>query len=524
MYAAVKATESGKGTSAMNQLSGYFDRRLLAMLFATAVGLSIFLFHLPFAKDSYLVDDSADYLRAANTDFAAIYLNTNSASPVALHRLLKDPAFEAAPWDYLYFRGDNAALRHFHSPFSYYTMHVVSSMHGSDRDQRLLVSAVTASTCFAITMGLILLDVPAALAASLALLAGVQTSYTEVSVDPTPHSWYMLFAVLFLLLFSRYLVGHRFRTLALSAIALGFAFATLEFSLELILSVPLTIGYLWIFYRWPKSEIRALLKQIARAAPVFLGTTFVLWPGGWLRGGYLESYGVTGATVFFKNKHAFGSKLTAGVIYQKLFDNRVDILAIFLFFVLALAFLSIKRKLSIGSIVFSSYAIIAFGLGVADHFRLGTYVSEFLLFLIVAAGFLCRDVLEHTWGAWRRPAIAAACILLLLGSALEWSHRRNSMFYRPWLQPLMQTISAEIPKGETILVNDNWESLYAYLPGYDYEPTTAKNSNVPRTPARAADARFFLLENTTPPPPHTQLLHSYMTYPRGHSLNLYISK
>lgn len=512
MYTATQ-TETSTSTGALS-----------AILLAALIGIVVFAFHLQFATNSYLVDDSADYLRAANADFASLYFNTNSASPVTLDRLLKRPGFSAAPWDYLYFRDDDAALRHFHAPFSYYMMHIVSALHGSNRDQRLLVSAVTAVTCFSITAGLIWLEIPAALAVLFALLAGVQASYTEVSVDPSPHSWYMLFAVLFLLLFSHYLAHRRFQTLALAAVALGFAFATLEFSLELILSVPMAIGCLWAFQRWSKAEVKALVKQMARALPVFLATTFVLWPGGWLRGGYLECYGVTGATVVFKNKHAFGSKLTAGTIYQKLFAHNADLLAIFLFFVLMLVFLSIKRRLSVGSAVFSAYAVVAFGLGVADHFRLSTYVSEFLLFLIVASALLCRDLLEHTSGTQRRVAITAACMMLLLGTAQEFSHRRGSMSYRPWLSPIMQGISAQVPKGQTILVNNEWEALYAYLPGYDYEPTIDTNSNLPRTPARATQARYFLLENTTPPPPHAKLLHSYATYAPGHALNLYISE
>jgi hypothetical protein len=497
---------------------------LPAIALAVAVGVLVFLFHLPFAKRSYLVDDSADYLRAAKTGLVSLYLNTDSASPVALMKMRGNPHFRAAPWDYLYFRNDDAALRHFHTPFSFYVMHAVHAAGGSDRAQRMTVSIVTATTCAVLVFGLSTAGVPLALAGAAALLAGWQTCYIEVSVDPTPHSWYMLFAMTFLFLLADFLVTRRIRSLVLASIALGFAFATLEFSLQLMVAIPFALLGLRMIGRLPGAELAGVCRQILRVVPIFLGITFLLWPGGWLRGGYLETYGVLSATVALKNKHAFGEKLSAGILYDKVFAHHEIILAVFLFFAAALIYLALSRKASCYTAVFSSYAVIALGLGVASHFRLTTYVSEFLLFLIPAAALMCNDLPQMAAARSRHILTAAGCALLLLGAAEEGAQRKSGMFYRPWLTPVFAAVRADVPKGSTVLVNNNLEDLYLYVPGYDFEPTIHSGSGTPRTTWRASGARYYLFEKHTPAPAHAKVLGIWPTYGPGHELVLYATK
>ena len=207
----------------------------MAISLGLLVTFLVFLFHSQYAKSNYLLSDSADYRRAANTPFLQLYLNTDSASPLELYQMRHSPDFRSHPWDYLYFSNDNAAIRHFHTPVSFYAMHAVSLVSSADTGQRKLTSLVTALTCGVVVVGLFAFGLPLPVAALLGLVAGIQSRNTEVSVDPSPHSWYMLFAVLFLFAFARYFRTHEFRTLAVAAVFLGCAFATLEFSLELIL-------------------------------------------------------------------------------------------------------------------------------------------------------------------------------------------------------------------------------------------------------------------------------------------------
>jgi len=114
--------------------------------------------------------------------------------------------------------------------------------------------------------------------ALIALFAGVQASFIEVSVDPTPHAWYLLFALGFLFFFSRYLAGHRARDLYLAAGLLALAVATLEFSLELIFAIPVALAILWFTRRELLPERSVAVKTTLKACAVFLATTFVIWP------------------------------------------------------------------------------------------------------------------------------------------------------------------------------------------------------------------------------------------------------
>lgn len=491
---------------------------------ALFVALLVFLFHAQYSKSIYLLSDSADYLRAARAPFSGTYLDTNSATPVHLLALRNNPEFRAHPWDYLYFNGDNAAIRHFHAPFSFYAMHVVSRLSSADRNQRVLSSLVTAATCGAIVLGLSWFGVPLSVAAMLAFVAGIQSRYTEVSVDPSPHGWYMLFAVLFLFTFARYLGSRRMSTLLVSVVMLAFAFATLEFSLELVASVPVALGILWLEDRSRLQDPKALFVSLVKAVPVFLLATFILWPGGWFRGGYLESYGVTGATVLLHNIAAFGDRLTFSDLYRKFFAGHEALLLLFAFFLVTSVVLLYRRKLSIVTAVFMSYTLVAFGLGIADHFRLDTYITEALLFLLITEALLFKDVLMEVQAGKHNLTAAAALVVLVVAGTQEWFKRPSTMLYRPWLGPILTGVSAKVPTGATILVNDNWEAYYEYLPKYDYEPTVSESDSSPRIAARTKEVQFSLLNDEAPRIPDTELLGSFPTNVPGHSVKLYGKK
>lgn len=488
------------------------------------VTVLVFLYHAQFSKSDYLLSDSADYVRAARAPLKGTYFNTDSLSPMQLFALRNDPVFRSHPWDYLYVRDDNSALRHFHSPFSFYAMHAVSKISPHDKNQRVVSSLVTAATCAAIVAGLIAFDVPLVLAILLALLAGVQSRYTEVSINPSPHGWYMFFAVLFLFTFALYLRKSRFSTLVIASIFLAFAFATLEFSLELVASIPFAVLCVWLVQGRTFADLKTLLLSMLKVVPVFCLTTFILWPGGWLRGGYLESYGVTGATVLLKNKAAFGEKLTAADLYQKLFPSHEVLLLLFLLCIAGGLYLLLRRRLSAVTIVFCSYTVIAFGLGVADHFRLDTYISETLLFLLVSTVLLLNDGLRLLDGVPRRLAIAAAALVFALAGVQELTARQPAALYNAWLAPILQGVSEEVPAGEKILVNDNWEAYAAYLPGYQFEPTLSRLDVTPRSGDRTQGIRYFLLDSSAPSIPNTKLLRTFPTYIPSHTVSIYMKE
>jgi len=514
MNSAIVERNSNSITPARTPLAG---RVVCALL----VALLVFLFHAQYSKSNYLLSDSADYLRASHSPFLRTYFNTDSASPIQLFAMRHDPAFRAHPWDYLYFHDDNAAIRHFHAPLSFYPMHIVSVFTSADSNQRIVSSLVTATTCGVLVLGLSTFGVPLAVAGMTALVAGIQSRYVEVSVAPSPHGWYMLFAVIFLFAFAGYLTTRRFRTLVIAAIFLGCAFATLEFSLELIASIPLALALQWLLDRGALGDIKGLAFSILKAIPVFLGTMFLLWPGGWLRGGYLESYGVTGSTVLFKNKAAFGSHDAGAGLYRKFFSGHEALLLLFAFAVFSLIVLVVKRRFSIVTIVFMSYTVVAFALGIADHFRLDTYISEALLFFLISVALLFHDWLSAGIGGKRPIAIVAAVFVLVAVGTQEWMQRPSITLYKSWLKPVLIGVSSKVPAGATILVNDNWEAYYAYLPGYDYEPTAAVLDLAPRNPERTKEIHFALLTNNAPRIPDATLLEVFPTKDAEHTINLY---
>jgi hypothetical protein len=242
--------------------------------------------------------------------------------------------------------------------------------------------------------------------------------------------------------------------------------------------------------------------------------TFLLWPGGWLRGGYLETYGVLAATVVFKNSTAFGGKLTGAGIYNGLFSGHEALLVLTLLCFVGILALLASRRASAPMIVFASYNLVAFALGVANHFRLSTYISEFLLFFIVATGLVAADIQRaFLQGAFvRRMSVLALSLLLIVGCFSEWRSRESALAFRPWLEPIFSGIREKVPTGETILVTDDWEALWLYLPQYGFEPTEAKDSAVPRSPSSSVQTKYFLFDGEVQPPNGSFALATFSTY------------
>ncbi len=507
-----------------------------------AIAILVFLLHLPQTRDGLLFDDSADYMRAAQDLILSTWMDTDSASLpqlITLHQ--QNPEFRRHPWDFLYAAGDNSALRHFHSPLSFYAMHAVRALFepdrikpdrtnpdrtkpdraGQDRAARRLASCVSAVTCGFLFYLLVQLGLPLAPAALLALFAGMQSRYIEVSIDPTPHGWYIFFALGFLYFFARFLISQLPRDLYVAAVTLALAFSALEFTVELLASVPLALALLWISNRGLLPRWSAVRRPLLHACGIFLVATFVIWPGGWIHGGFLVDYGELSATVLFKNKTAYGQPLSAGLIYSRLFAHNLVLLLLSVVWLLGGVWLLVRHRLSIAAALFSSYALFAFLLGVADHFNLFTYVSEFALFLIPSAGLILNDLLlEASTAPLRRGGFICAELLLALGCVLQWQQRYDGWAPRSWLQATIAGIPQYVPAGQTVLVSNNREALSLYLPAYRFEPTVSPESSAPRSVSRTANVHYLLLDNQAPPPLNARRVASFAG-PPGHDELLY---
>jgi hypothetical protein len=328
---------------------------------------------------------------------------------------------------------------------------------------------------------LILTDssLPLIVAALLAFFVGVQASLIELSVDPTPHAWYLLSALGFLFLFARYLTNHRPRDLYLAAISLALAVATLEFSLELFAAIPVSLVILWLTKRQSLPARSAAVKPTLKACAVFLLTTFVIWPGGWLRGGYLECYGILSAYVLHRNTVAHPHPHRFPVnFFNKAWTGHASVWILVAIGILAGLWLLFRKRLSIPSVVFSSCAVFAFGLGVADHFLLNTYFFESAVMLLAAVGFILGDFfadLKQAEGSssrmpgWGRPVlIGLVASLIVVGSTLECSpaHRADAWSTRPSIAVIVAGVRQIVPAGATVMTANNREAFSLYLPEY----------------------------------------------------------
>jgi hypothetical protein len=456
-------------------------RSASSFLGALAVALFVFFLHLPQTQDSILFDDAADYMRAARAPIVSTWLNTNSVTPLKhFHLRRSDPEFGQHPWFLLYIERDNAALRHFHTPVTTYILHIVREFFSTDQCARVLWSIAGALLCGFLYFILVESAVPLIVAALIAIFAGVQASFIEVSVDPTPHVWYLLFGLGFLYLFARYLASHRARDLYLAAVVLAFAVATLEFSLELMFAIPLALAILWVVRRDDLPERSVALNTALKAAAVFFASTFVIWPGGWIRGGYLECYGILSASVLQRNKGPQHTQHLASKVFGNASSGHTSVWILVAVGVAAGLWLLFRKRLSIPSVVFASCAIFAFGLGVADHFILNTFFFESAVILMAAVGLILGDLfaeLRSSDGAssnvpgWVRPAcIALVSILLVVGSALECSPKLRSEQWgtRAWLGGVFNGVRQLVPPGATVIAANNREAFSLYLPEYHF--------------------------------------------------------
>ena len=452
-----------------------------SLLGALVISLFVFFFHLPQTQDSILFDDAADYMRAAQAPIVSTWLNTNSATPLDLVRRHRaDAEFRQHPWFTLYVEDDNAGLRHFHTPITVFILHIVRGFFSTDRCSRVLWSIAGALLCGLLYFVLAEFSMPLIVAALIALFAGVQASFIEVSVDPTPHAWYLLFALGFLFFFSRYLAGHRARDLYLAAGLLALAVATLEFSLELIFAIPVALAILWFTRRELLPERSVAVKTTLKACAVFLATTFVIWPGGWIRGGYLESYGILGASVLQRNHGSQHTQHFATRVFSNAASGHASVWVLVGLGLAAALWLLFRKRLSIPSVVFTTCAAFAFGLGVADHFILNTFFFESAVILMAAAGLILGDLFTELKAANGQPSstrtflgracIALVCILLIVGSVLECSprHRSEAWGTRAWLGDVFSGIRRFIPAGATVVAANNREAFLLYLPEYHF--------------------------------------------------------
>ncbi len=442
------------------------------------------LLRIPMCTDAVLTSDAADYLRSVRPGFSAIYLERSSVSISEFIAAYRDPSIGSHLWDYLYRRNDLSALRHFHVPGSFYAHAFIAAANGRNLPHRFLPALIGVLTCLALAWGLLASGYSLALALTAGILVGVLPQFILTTTDFSPHSQYIFLTCTFLLLCAAALRRRSFPLAVVAAVVLGLAVCTLE--LAPVLVVTLVIGAVVLRNLLPPFRLYPAILLLL----VFAVSCFIVWPGGFLRGGYLKAYGVFLAQALLKRDEMFGP-LTLESVYARLFNADPLLLLFILGGIACLVWQIARGRRQAEGVFFGIYALVAFVLNLGNRFSNDTYASEVLVFAVVAA-LLGIDGAVRRLPFSAKALLASGAVLLMAataGKAMDTIHRHanrdnaisNAILWLPKC----------IPQGATVVANRHAESFAAYLPRYYFEPTESAGTIRPRATAGVKTVEYI---------------------------------
>ena len=262
----------------------------------SATALALFSISLsariPFCTDHVFTYDAADYWRAIQVGFWAQYVGSDSISFSRFYRRYQsDPVFQQHPWGPLYNEADGSALRHFHVPLAFY-LPAIANDWGLGRKSQLLIVATESSITVAVTY-LILVGLTAS--ELIAVLISLCLCFSPVLIlagtSLSPHPVFSLTAMVAVFALVRWLQTSQRGWFALLLAGCALSIAALELSPLLIGTVLATFALELWWWRNDPGYLWNAGKMLAAGAAGVLGLLSVIWPGGFLRGGYLMSYG-----------------------------------------------------------------------------------------------------------------------------------------------------------------------------------------------------------------------------------------
>ena len=469
-------------------------RNAALVLLVAIVGLAL---RWPHLNNRLFTSDAADYVRAARTPPAGIYCDSHSVSLPTLIRLLRAPETHGHLWDYLYRRQDNAALRHFHVPVSFYVASAVHARGGEDRAQRVVASLAGALTGAIVTGGLLYLGAPSAACLLAGILTVADTRGIEVTTEVSPHTWYILFALSCLMAAALSLRGDSRFLGRVALVCLALAIATIEFAPLLIVAFVLAavLGRLLSLPDAGKLLPTPPFPWLGRTL-VGLGMfLFVLWPAGFFKGGYVVSYGFLNIALPLLHSTSYYGPAAPVAILRNFLGHHEALLLLCAGAVLGAAAGLLTRKIQVDSLLFGCYTLAAFLFSAGGRFLYPAYAAEVVVFLAVFAALVWRDVASSTKPAARRLVHACALVVFLLASGQAvWSAWRTPPKDDP-LAAVVRDFRDQVPSTEPVLVNDinDGSTYYLYLPSYTFELTTDSASLTPRRHEMEPSIRYALL-------------------------------
>jgi 4-amino-4-deoxy-L-arabinose transferase-like glycosyltransferase len=425
----------------------------LAIVVALAA-VFLFLFRSVPSSQPYLYDE-ADYITAGSRGLAANLLEQPSMSVVeflqtGLNRTMQSK--RASLSDVVRGQKDITFYRHYHGPLYYYWLAVIGPLFQFGEYAMRFSGLVLHVITFAIIyFGVLILSGSriAALLSGCLFLFGQSNIGTDVQI--TPHVPYVLFTILTLLLFARYLQTGNATTWYASVVSFACAFCSIDYAILL----PITVAACLLVF----PERRLALGALLRSLLLFLGCVLALWPLGLLKLSAIKGYFYI-AYLAMERKGSYGDDTPWNVWLRRFSDSPVEYaLGISCLLIFAVSFLRRRERPLL--LPFFVYAGLMLLTTLKNTSLNPTYVSSILPALAVISGIVIASLSKN----WAPAARVSAAVLLLIaiaagGYQVVRRHEAGPMF-RPE-EGIMASLRDSHMERAVVLVP------YQYLPAISY--------------------------------------------------------
>jgi hypothetical protein len=463
----------------------------------TTVLLVALLIRLPYCTNDLLLTDNADYIRSVRGGLSSVYFERGSANFFAFAKLIRDRASVGAhPWDYFYRLGDAAALRHFHVPGGFYADALVVSLHMPVWVNRTVAAVVGSALCGIIFLYLGRVGVPVPLALAGTLLVAADPRFVSASTDINPHTWFLLFAVLFLFSLVDFIQYKRKAFFIGSIALLAVSCATLEYGPALVLTAASAIAICWRSMNLRSFFASERKWKAVVGISVFLGSLLLLWPGGVSKGGYLKSYGVFVWQALFQREQLFGP-LTPAAIWNNLFGGSWAAALLGAWAIVGGFWIGIRKSFP-PALAFFVYSVLALGMNLGNRYRNPTYAAEVMVPLLITSLVVTSYVLQRGDGIVRRRMVYGAVTTLCVLGFVQGVRALPSQVHRRPLNLVFESMIMNVPRlvpaHAIILVNKHREVYSLYFPDFTIEATEGPTTIAPLAKETTRQAEYLLLD------------------------------
>jgi hypothetical protein len=446
--------------------SSWHNSVFITILFGALIAFASFGYFSRYCSDAQFSSDSADYVRGGKIGFAASYFDTGSVGLWGSIKIVEQyPEARLHLWDFLEQRNDAAPNWHWHSAPGLYAAAIASQFGASNRTYRLFMAATGALAITAIFIGLRLAGVHFLLALATAALATLSPSVAYASSTVTPHASFLIALIASGFAFAHYLEsGDRAWGVA-TGVALGLAVATCELSLILLAAFGMIL-----VSRAFRLGIKSTLDLLPIPSVALLGSAFLIWPGGVIRGGYGLSYGAWCLHALFRRGKDFG-EVSPSVILTRGAQGSQLVILLLIVVALAALILELTRKSNWHIQVFSWLVLAFFAQGMLNRFKNPTYAAHFIVVAWILLALVAQQCVTLANGRTRYAVLAAAygIYLLLAIPASRWpatsaQTTAEELTHAARAQETIALANKMIPPGATILGNYDFEIWDLYLP------------------------------------------------------------